>query len=84
MIALEEGPAAIFDRVRARAGAYDYGENGMALTSLGRGISCPLCVGVYVAALMLLLVAKPTRAGDLFLGWIGVSSAQAFLMKVEE
>lgn len=52
LIALEEGPLSVFIKVRAELGAYDYDDQGRVKTSLGRGISCPYCVGVYIAALL--------------------------------
>lgn len=55
MIAEEEGPFSVFLRLRILCGAYDYNEHGVPETSLGRGISCPLCVGMYASLLFLLL-----------------------------
>lgn len=52
LISLEEGPFSLFVRIRARLGAYDYDEQGRVKSSLGRGISCPYCVGVYISALL--------------------------------
>ena len=49
LIAFEEGPGAIFHTFRARLGAYDYGIAGLPATSLGRGVTCPYCVGVWAA-----------------------------------
>jgi hypothetical protein len=55
LIAIDEGPAlkswqqGIFQRIRIKLGAYDYGSNGEAVTNIGRGIICPHCVGVWVA-----------------------------------
>lgn len=84
LIAQEEGPAAIFVRLRTAAGAYDLGENGEPESSLGRGIACPLCVGLYVAALLLMGVMRPTRVGDWLLGWLGLGGAQALLQQVSD
>lgn len=49
LIAVDEGPFSIFHRLRYWAGAYDLGENGAPVSALGRLLSCPHCVGVYVA-----------------------------------
>lgn len=69
----------IFKAIRIRAGAYDYGPNGEPETNLGRGISCPLCVGVYVAAFVVALVLFPSKMGDVFLIWMGLAGGQTFL-----
>lgn len=79
LVGSEEGPFSIFERLRAKAGAYDYGENGKAQSALGRGISCPLCVGLYVCAALMACVFIPTTLGDLFLAWTGVAGGQTFL-----
>lgn len=79
MVSSEEGPFSIFERLRENLGAYDYGENGKARTNLGRGISCPLCTGVYISGALLPLVFIPNRIGDWFLAWMGISGAQVFL-----
>lgn len=79
MVSSEEGPFSIFDKLRASLGAYDYGKNGRPDTNLGRGISCPLCTGVYLSAALLLVVFLPSTIGDLLLTWLGVSGAQTFL-----
>ena len=80
LVSAEEGPFSIFDRIRAELGAYDYAENGQAETALGRGISCVLCTGIYLAGALLFLVYLPSTVGDIFLAWMGVSGAQAFLV----
>lgn len=89
LIASEEGPyigwpkskqqTGIFQAIRARLGAYDYGENSLPETALGRGISCPLCVGIYVCFALMFLVFLPSKLGDFFLAWMGVAGAQVFL-----
>lgn len=89
MVSSDEGPylplwqdarqTGIFEQIRFHAGVYDYGQDGNPETNLARGLSCPFCTGVYLAALVLLLVWRPTWLGDLFLGWMGISGVQAFL-----
>ena len=51
----DEGPASFMLRLRIMAGAYDYNEHGVADTVLGRGITCPFCVGMYAAVLWIVL-----------------------------
>lgn len=79
MVALEEGPFALFERVRDWAGAYEYGENGLPVSNLGRGISCTLCVAVWVAAPMACLVIWKTAAGVWVIVWLALSGAQVLL-----
>jgi hypothetical protein len=79
LVASEEGPFSVFDKLRAKLGAYDYGEDGKAETNLGRGIACPLCVGMYVGAAVLPAIFLPSTVGDVILTWLGVTGAQVFL-----
>lgn len=79
LIAIEEGPAGIFMRLRTALGAYDYGENGEPETNLGRGIGCPLCVGVWVALLIAPLVVWPSTWGVMVLTWLGLAGGQTLL-----
>lgn len=89
MLSKDEGPyiplwpderqTGIFEWIRIHAGVYDYGPDGKPATNFARGLSCPLCTGVYIAAAMLFLVFRPFRLGDYFLGWMGISGAQVFL-----
>lgn len=77
----------IFKWLRKKAGAYDlvytYDERGnqrtKIKTNLGRGISCSLCVGAYVAALMIILMYFPNIIFNLFIVWLGIWGVQTFL-----
>jgi hypothetical protein len=75
----DERQTGVFEKLRERLGVYDIGPDGKPETNLARGLSCPLCTGVYISACMVVLSRFPTRVGDLFLAWIGVSGAQVFL-----
>ena len=90
MVSKDEGPyfpflykddqqTGLFEWLRIRLGVYDYGPQGTPTTNIGRGLSCPLCTGVYISAAMGLLSLRPTLVGDLLLTWMGVSGAQVFL-----
>lgn len=81
LLALEEGPWGVLERLRAWAGAYDYGEDGQPETNLGRGVRCPLCVGVYVAALLVGLLSVHWAVSDVGIVWLGMAGAQAYLQK---
>lgn len=75
----DEKQTGVFERVRTDLGVYDYGPDGKPITNLARGVSCPLCTGIYLSALTCILVLVPSRIGDWFLAWIGISGAQVFL-----
>lgn len=90
MLSKDEGPylpflyrseqqIGVFEEIRFQLGVYDYGPDGKPATNLARGLSCPLCTGIYISALVSTLLYRPTKIGDLFLTWLGVSGAQVFL-----
>lgn len=84
MVATEEGPAEMFVRLREWAGAYDLGENGLAESSLGRGIACPYCVGVWLAFPAAAAVLWPTQWTTFGLVWLGLAGAQALITGWED
>lgn len=49
LITEDEGPYSIFKTLRTKAGGYDLAINGQPETNLGRGIMCPLCVGIWLS-----------------------------------
>lgn len=76
MLAMEEGPFGIFERVRSALGG-DAQANW-----LGRGISCPLCLGFWCSLAMALLLAHqdPTmHRSEIVLAWLGIAGAQTLL-----
>lgn len=90
MVSKDEGPylpflykdtkqTGVFEWLRIRLGVYDYGPDGLPETNVARGISCPLCCGFYLSLGMVLLVFAPSKVGDVFLAWLGVSGSQVFL-----
>lgn len=86
LISSEEGPyigwpkselqTGIFEAIRIKAGVYRYGPDGKPETAIARGISCPLCTGVYISFIFLFFIFFPSRIGDLFLTWMGFSGGQ--------
>lgn len=79
--------AGVFEWLRRKAGAYNYvyeydkegNQRAKVATNLGRGISCPLCVGAYVTALMVLLMYLNFFLTNILLVWLGVWGVQTFL-----
>ncbi len=88
LLARDEGPAGVFEKLRTALGAYDYGPEQddagqpMARTSLGRLMVCPHCLGVYAAVLCagLFLWAHPLAA--LVLLALGIAGAQSWLQSL--
>lgn len=77
LIAIDEGPLEIFFKLRDRLGAYDLRPDGQAKTNIGRGISCPYCVGMWFA--LLLAVVKVGLSVDVILWLLAIAGGQAFL-----
>lgn len=89
MISKDEGPylglwkspeqTGVFEYLRIKAGVYDIGRDGRPESNLARGLSCPLCTGVYLSFAMVALAYLPFKLGEFFLAWMAVSGAQVFL-----
>jgi hypothetical protein len=80
LIALDEGPGGLFLNIRAAGGAYDYGPNGQAVTNFGRGISCPHCVGVWMA--FIFAIALFQFDWLLVLYWLAIAGGQSLLQEI--
>jgi hypothetical protein len=86
LIAIDEGPfllpnkagSGFFLFLRTKLGAYDNGENGLPKTGIGRGISCPHCVGLWVA-LPLAFIVDISWLTPLY--WLAIAGAQSVLWK---
>lgn len=88
LISQEEGPylglwrpkgMGLFERIRMALGAFDYAENGQPQTNAARGISCPLCVGLYLSVLGMVFLLRPSAAGDVVVAVFGIAGGQVFL-----
>ncbi len=53
-------------------------------SNFNEGIFCPMCVGLYMSALCIVLLFLPTIPGDIFLGIFGVAGGQTFLQRKSE
>lgn len=80
LITEDEGPFSMFLILRIKAGAYDYNEQGVAQTSLGRGIGCPFCVGMYAAGLLVLL--NKFKLGKFFVNVLAVAGVQSLAQEL--
>ena len=77
LITIDDGPGDVFLWMRAKLGAYNYGEDGRADTSIGRAITCPYCIGIWLSALVALVVAP--LDWRLLLWWFAIAGGQAAL-----
>ena len=77
LITIDEGPFSLFLKLRIKAGAYRLKADGQPETSLGRGIVCVHCVGVYVA----LPVAFLVNGFDWYtlVYWLAIAGGSSFL-----
>lgn len=82
LITQDEGPFGLFLRLRAMLGAYDYNSFGIPETGLGRAISCPYCVGIYAAALMLLLYQW--QVSRILVWWLAIAGVQALIQIIKD
>jgi hypothetical protein len=77
----------VFEWLRGKLGAnrriYTFDEHGnrrvKVATNLGRGISCPLCVGGYVSVLLIFLIYFDNIVTNFLIAWLGIWGAQVFL-----
>lgn len=83
LFVFDDGPAMIFFRLRDWLGANVYREGTADHKSwTGDFITCPYCVGQWVALALMALLARPTWIGDVFLLWQGLAGAQAALQSL--
>lgn len=92
LISQEEGPylwfwksnsgEGVFLHLRMSLGAGDIGPGGSAETNLGRGISCPFCVGLWLAPLFWCLLTLENRWADRILELAGLAGIQVFLQEL--
>ena len=79
LVAIDDGPADAFLRLRAWAGAYDIGQDSRPERGLGRLLGCPYCLGVWFALPCAAAALWPTWAGDAALLVLGIAGAQSVL-----
>lgn len=72
MLAVEEGPLGIFDKVRVRLDPEQK-------TWLGRGVNCPLCIGTWVSLVVSVFLLPWSGWQLLLLYWFGVAGGMAAL-----
>lgn len=80
MITKESGPLDMFHHLRSYAGVYDLAADGRPQGVFGKLFECPYCVGVWVAAILMLLPKH--KVTDMLVGWLAVAGLQAFLQEL--
>ena len=81
LVAFDAGPAYAFQKLRNYINFRYTTERGI-WENIDEGINCPYCLGIYFAALCLVLVLKPTRLGDFLLWWGAIAGAQTFMQEL--
>ena len=92
MIAIDDGPAFIFAKVRLwlrnkRDKEFDDSNEAIEFEdeyfgtwkAWHEGITCPYCAGVWLSLPLFFMLIYPTQLGDLFLILMSISGGQAFL-----
>lgn len=80
LIAREEGPFGVFSALQKALGGKDIDEDtGQPRTLTGRFITCPYCLGVWIALLLRFSVSRPSILGDGALITLGLAGLQAYL-----
>jgi hypothetical protein len=74
MLALEEGPFGLFDRIRDAVGGDNW---------LSRGLSCPYCLGFWIALVAALAVTELASAFEFVMVWLSIAGAQTYLQATE-
>lgn len=81
LVVFDDGPFRLMDRIRVGVGCYEYGEDSQPQTILGRLLSCPYCVGMWMAIPLAFIVAE-RMSWEIGLWWLAVAGGQAFLENV--
>ena len=80
LIAVDDGPGDVLLWIRAKLGAYDLDDDGRPATSIGRGIVCPWCIGIWLSALAAMAIAP--RNWRMALWWLAIAGGAAFLQRI--
>ena len=78
MIARQDGPFGTFEEIRNQFGKRVQTGKIYWMT-LSEFVNCPLCLGVWVSAILLIAVIFPAIVIKLIILWLAVSGLQSFL-----
>jgi hypothetical protein len=77
LLTQEDGPFEVCLRLRVLLGAYDYGDTGEPSSFTGKLISCPYCVGIWVA--LGLMVVPDCALKRWLVRWVAIAGVQTVL-----
>lgn len=78
LIALEDGPFDVLFTIRQKLGAYRRHQDGSVNpTHIGKLLSCPYCIGIWVALVLALVLFPITAVTGLY--WFAIAGCQVFL-----
>lgn len=90
LIAIDDGPNDIMFQMRIWLGALDYDHQGEETTSLGRGIKCPHCVGLWVGIILAIIYTSVYHSLNyqypflVIFYTLAISGGQSFLWSLHE
>lgn len=84
MLAFEDGPFDVFVSFRTWVGGYDYGVNGQPVSSLGKLVSCPLCIGVWLSFPAMIYVLWSPGDSAVIVAWFAIAGLQVYLQKISD
>lgn len=73
------GPYLVFEKIRDWSASKRTNKNDDFWAGLDDFINCPYCEGPYIALLISALILRPTKIGNVFLMWAGLTGIQDFL-----
>jgi hypothetical protein len=79
LFSFDDGPFDALYRLRLWMGGYDFGENGEPVSTWGRLINCPFCLGIWFALLIALVLWGNAPIVTFVLYWLALAGAQAAL-----
>jgi hypothetical protein len=80
LIARDDGPGDILLAIRAKLGAYNYGDDGRPDMSIGRLVSCEHCIGVWVSLLLAICLWPISFMTPVY--GLAIAGGQSFLESV--
>lgn len=78
-LSFDDGPFMIFDKLRSWTSRKRTDKNDDWQATLDTWVHCSYCQGPYYAALVTVLILKPTSMGNALLTWLGLAGMQDFL-----
>lgn len=77
-VVYDDTPFELMFKLRLWAGVYDLGENGLPKTRLGKLLSCPHCVGLWIA-LVTAVTLFWSQPQAIPLAWWAIAGVQSYM-----